>query len=97
MKDEPNGHKMARRHAVTYDIPMPGHYPCLTLQLNVTRYAADRVGKLVLVVREPSAGVEVHRVSLDVCSWAETEAAVESAVRDALGVLSYMQDGTIAD
>ncbi len=49
------------QHPVTQDIPLPGFYPCLTLQLNVTTYAAISDGKWVLTVRDPMGQIEVMR------------------------------------
>ena len=82
------------QHPVTYDQPLPGHYPVLTLQLNVTRYAAEGVGKMVLVAREPQAQVECFRVFSEVGPWSALRDALVGQLDTALRRLQYLQDGT---
>lgn len=50
-----------RQHPITQDIPLPGHYSCLTMQLNVTMYQSPGTIRLVCVVREPSDQIELSR------------------------------------
>lgn len=64
-----------RQHPVTQDIPLPGNYPCLTLQLNATFYQATDQIRWVLVVREPSDQYEVVRKFVDACP--RTDAVIE--------------------
>lgn len=54
-------------HPITQDMPLPGHYPCLTMQLNVTRYQSQGLVRATLIVREPSDGIEVRRSILEQC------------------------------
>ncbi len=71
---------------VTQDMPLPGFYNCLTLQLNVTTYACSTAGKWVLTVRDPDGHHEVLRahhnaedsIELD---YAECIRTVEQALR----------------
>nr|CRY96030.1 hypothetical protein [uncultured prokaryote] len=51
-----------RQHPITRDMPLPGHYGVLTMQLNVTRYHPAGTVRFTLVVREPVSGLEVRRV-----------------------------------
>nr|CRY96640.1 hypothetical protein [uncultured prokaryote] len=88
-----NEHKTALPHQITIDQPLPGFYPCLTLQLNVTRYASGSVGRFVLVVREPSAGIEIRREFCDSQAWSEVVQSASRALTLALGTLEYLQDG----
>lgn len=81
------------QHPVTYDQPLPGHYPTLTLQLNVTRYQSASVGRMVLVVREPSDHVEVVRSIEDTQDWEEIWPKILAHVASALERTRYLQDG----
>lgn len=82
------------QHPVTQDMPLPGHYPCLTLQLNVTRYQATGLQRWVLVVREPSVGLELTRTSQDVSPDAnEARQDLVVAIEQALANMRWMQLG----
>jgi hypothetical protein len=80
------------QHPITQDVPLPGFYPCLTLQLNVTRYASGRLGRFVLVLREPSDGVEISRTFIDSSAWQDVANAVPVAMGQALVNMAYLQD-----
>jgi hypothetical protein len=86
LNDEP-------QHPITRDTPLPGFYPCLTLQLNLTRYQSGRLARMVLVVREPSSSLEVHRAFRDLGEWEATVLDTQMAVREALTSMAWMQDG----
>ena len=87
-------HPSYRQHPVTQDIPLPGHYPCLTLQLNVTRYQATGVWRAILVVREPSEHIEVERASLEVPEGAsDPSLTVWSMIDQSLANMVWMQNG----
>lgn len=81
-------------HSITQDIPLPGFYPCLTLQLNVTRYQSSGLGRFVMVVREPSEGVEIRRVFLDATAWDMTAQRVRETIAQMLVDLVWLQTGT---
>jgi len=88
----------ARPHPIAQDIPLPGHYPCLTLQLNVTRYQSQGLVRATLIVREPSGHLELRRVIFDSQEDAESfSAAVALAVDGALAEMRWMQGGSIRD
>lgn len=83
-----------RTHPAAMDIPMPGHYPCLTLQLNATRYHPSGQVRWVLVLRDPNTQVELHRVFQEQTEdSAETDFALAIALQDALTAMLYMQTG----
>lgn len=82
------------QHPVTYDQPLPGFYPCLTLQLNVTRYASEKVARMVLVVREPSDNVECFRTFIDTAPATSVLAETVQRLADGLRRMEYLQDGT---
>lgn len=81
------------QHPITRDTPLPGFYPCLTLQLNVTRYQSGGMGRMVLVVREPSAGHEVHRAFIDTVAWEQVAAKACHELFEALSSMVWMQEG----
>lgn len=78
------------------DIPLPGHFPCLTWQLNVTLHPSSRLIKFVSVVREPIAQIEVARGIMDPVEWelgrVQTLAQAEESMRT-LGYLSGLSKG----
>lgn len=85
-------HRPSAQHPRVKDTPLPGNYPCLTLQLNITRYQSTGAYRLVLVTREPSEHVEVERVADDGYLTSKTERDdVMSIVRSAIGTMIYMQ------
>lgn len=85
--------RSATPHPVTLDAPLPGFYPCLTMQLNITRYSSGGLGRMVLVVREPSDGIEVHRQFLDTTEWLAVASAAVKALESSLGLVRYLQEG----
>lgn len=82
------------QHPAVKDTPLPGNYPCLTLQLNITRYQSTGAYRLVLVTREPNDHVEVERVADEGFMLSKDEReAVMSVLHSALGTMIYMQGG----
>jgi len=79
------------QHPVTYDQPLPGHYPILTLQLNITRYQDQGLGKMVLVVREPSSQIECFRSFIELQPWEELDEALDAHVTSAVKRMVYLQ------
>lgn len=77
--------------AAGVEIPLPGHYPCLTLQLNVTCYQSAKVGRMVAIVREPSDHIEVRRVHADALSPDELAQVVVEGVEGLLADMRYLQ------
>lgn len=43
------------------NVPLPGFYPMLTCQVNLTLHQQQKTGKFVVVVREPMDQVEIYR------------------------------------
>ena len=74
-------------------IPLPGLYPVLTWQLNLTVHKATGLAKFVSVIREPNDRVELSRsfAELDEWIWVHQEAreACELAIVD-MGLLMSM-------
>lgn len=88
--------KPVQQHPIVRDAPLPGFYPCLTLQLNVTRYQAAGQVRWVMVVREPSDGIEVDRRFQEAADDTEdlgTQLAL--AVMEAVSQVRWLQQGTI--
>lgn len=54
-----------RRVPALVDIPLPGSYEVLTLQINATLYPRSRESKFVAVLRDPVSQIEVQRSGLD--------------------------------
>jgi hypothetical protein len=61
---------------MTGQLLLPGHYDCLTWQLNVTVYPRTKALRWVSVIREPKAGVEIARRFQEGTDW--TPAAVQA-------------------
>lgn len=72
------------------DLPLPGFYPCLTWQLNVTVHQQSGLGKFVSVVREPNDHIEVVRSFADLSQWSSTVADTQMACAEALRALGYL-------
>lgn len=81
------------QHPITQDIPLPGNYPCLTLQLNVTRYASGGLGRYVCVLREPSDGLEISRSFGAAHEWPQVAQEALSVIEQALANMVYLQLG----
>ncbi len=79
------------------ELPLPGNYPCITLQLNVTRYAGGGMGRMVLCLRDPATGAELDRAFVSTCPWEHLAARATSDLLVALGLMRYLQDGELLD
>lgn len=71
-------------------LPMPGIYPCLTWQLNVTLHQASGMGKMVSVIREPSDHIEIARASHELAIWHPMVPGLEHHCAEALRSLGYL-------
>ena len=81
-------------HGSMRDIPLPGHYKCLTLQLNVTRYQSPGSWRMVMVTREPTDQVEVRRDFTETDEWGlDSIDRICLALRQALLDVVYLQTG----
>lgn len=85
--------KMSDHRRLAPDIPLPGHYRVLTAQLNVTRYQSEKVGRWVLVVREPQEQIELYRGFVDASEWTEAVRELGPAITEALETMTFLQDG----
>jgi hypothetical protein len=75
------------------DLPLPGFYPCLTLQANVTYHQAQGLSKFVMVLREPSDHVNVARSFLELSPWAEARSIAQSRFTLMLADMDYLMGG----
>lgn len=90
----PTNEQPITRHGITQDMPLPGFYPCLTLQLNVTRYAAGTTVRWVAIVREPNEQVETYRAHQDTTDWGvDTVDGLCNELRQALINMVWLQEG----
>lgn len=90
----PDHHPHPLQHPITQDMPLPGHYPCLTLQLNVTRYASPETMRFVVTVREPTERIETWRAHADTCDWGvDTVDELCIVLRQALVNMEWLQLG----
>jgi hypothetical protein len=72
-------------------LPLPGLYPCLTWQLNVTLHKQQQAAKFVSVIREPSDKVEIHRAFSDLTDWPTVARMVYGHAEQCLDDMSYLQ------
>lgn len=76
------------------DIPLPGNYPCLTLQLNVTVYQGADTIRWTLTVREPTEQWEVTRRVVDTEQFGpHTVDALLLGLREAVTEARWLQQG----
>jgi hypothetical protein len=75
--------------AALQDLPLPGHYPCLTLQLNATLYPGIGEVKYVLVLREPVAQLELGRIGGQ-ARWDTQVPRIEEALHRSLQQALYL-------
>lgn len=87
-------HHRPGAHPAIYDQRLPGHYPCLTMQLNLTVYQASEVARMVLVVREPSDQVECFREHFNQMPMGQARELVLEHVASAMNRMQYLQHGT---
>lgn len=70
------------------DIPLPGSFDVLTVQINVTVYPKAQTGKYVAVLRDPVAQIEIERVGTLEVSLShmlpQLDASLSKIVRQAL-------------
>lgn len=71
-------------------LPLPGIYPCLTWQLNVTLHQKQQQAKLVSVIREPSDHVEIARFALELSDWVGVRPLILDGCAEALRGLDYL-------
>lgn len=76
-----------------YDLPFPGNYPCLTLQINVTYHPGQGNGKWVAVLREPNDHLELARVFGDVDEWGRTRLDATAAAAMLMAQMDYLGGG----
>lgn len=87
---------IVRTHPITQDLPLPGHYPCLTAQLNVTRYTAGGTLRVVLSIREPNEHLEVWRQSIGTTEAStEVVARVGEMLMQAMAQMHWLQTGEV--
>lgn len=77
-------------HPVTQDIPLPGHYQCLTLQTNLTIYPPTAMARFVTVVREPNDQIEIVRFFRESGPWPEVLAEQNRTQVQAIANMTFM-------
>lgn len=86
--------RKVKSHPITRDMPLPGHYPVLTMQLNLTRYHPANTIRWTLIVREPSEQLEVTRVVQGTTEDEEKQTqAMLDAVSAAMTEMLWLQTG----
>jgi hypothetical protein len=53
--------RLTRSRGALVDIPLPGSFDVLTVQINATLYPKAQTGKYVAVLRDPIAQIEIQR------------------------------------
>lgn len=71
-------------------LPLPGIYPCLTWQLNVTLHQHSQQVKAVSVIREPSDHVEIARFAMGLDDWCKGRPLVAEMCLEALRGMDYL-------
>lgn len=72
------------------DLPLPGFYPCLTWQLNVTVHQHSGLAKYVSVIREPNDHIEVLRDFHDLAEFGLVAGVVTSHTMECIRAMGYM-------
>lgn len=86
--------EIIRVHPIAQDLPLPGHYPCLTAQLNLTRYTATGLCRMILSIREPNDHLEVYRTSYGpVSDTDELQILTGVHVSQAMAQMRWLQTG----
>lgn len=74
-------------------LPLPGNYPCITMQMNVTYHPGQGLGKFVAVLREPSEQIELARTFHELDGWASIPTVAIAAARKLLAEMDYLGGG----
>lgn len=75
------------------DLPLPGFYPCLTWQLNVTLHTQQMASKWVSVLREPTDHVEIRRSFGSLGDWVPSREGILHHVSRSLADMDYLAGG----
>lgn len=86
---DPSPESMRQR----YDVPLPGNYPCLTLQINVTYHPKLGTGKWVAVLREPNDHLELARAFGEIDEWGKTRLDAATAMSLLMAQMDYLGGG----
>lgn len=74
------------------DLPLPGFYPIITMQLNATVHAKTGLAKWVLCLREPTSQVEILRTGRGLEHALTQLVAMDDAVLTAVRQMLYLAD-----
>lgn len=88
-RDEP----VHRMRPTVGEVALPGHHPCITLQLNVTRYQSEKRGRMVLILRDPEGNTELRRHFVHEMEWVDVASSVQYFLEGALEEMAFLQDG----
>lgn len=78
------------RGGALVDIPLPGSFDVLTIQINATVYPKAQTGKFVVVLRDPVAQIEIERAGMLETRLTELLASLDAACRTAVRQALYM-------
>lgn len=71
-------------------LPLPGLYPVITWQLNLTLHKSTGLAKFVSVLREPSDKFEIRRKFNELDDWSSVHLNAQSECLDAIGDMGYL-------
>lgn len=72
------------------EIPLPGSFEVLTLQLNATVYPRARTGKFVVILRDPIEQLEIVRLGVPEQRLEDLLPQLDAACREAVRQALYM-------
>lgn len=75
---------------------LPGHYECLTTQLNITTHRAGQVGRFVLVTRLPQESLELKRSFSAGQDWMKAYTEAMRELTEHLAETRYLMGWTTA-
>jgi hypothetical protein len=73
------------------DVPLPGHYDVLSVQINVTMYPRSGRCKYVVTLRDPAPmrQVELSRFAAE-CSWVEIRDRLDRQLTEVCNTMTYL-------
>ena len=71
-------------------LPLPGLYPVVTWQMNLTLHKATGLAKFTSILREPSDHAELRRKFRELDDWSAVHLAAQSECLDAIGDIGYL-------
>lgn len=81
---------MAGAPGEVVNLPLPGMYPVLTAQINITCHPKTGLSKWVCILREPMDQLEIVRVHQDLDDWHATRSGLVRHLADLIASLEYL-------